>query len=101
MTIKQALIAARVLIAKKSRWIKGFMAFNKQNRGVDATSLEACKFCVLGAIRHVAGEWSPLEERCRERLESVIGDGFIATFNDNHTHAQVLAVFDKAIEGCR
>lgn len=62
----------------------------------------ATQWCLLGAIYCGQYNWSVyLQSRIRDALiEAAQFDGpeEIASFNDSHTHTEVLALLDKAIE---
>lgn len=38
------------LLNDKSKWIKNDLAVNNKNQSVDYNSVDACKWCVMGAI---------------------------------------------------
>ena len=59
-------------------------------------------WCASGAINKAAGT-DPgsyvLVHGALDELEYVMGNCGLATFNDGHTHADVLELFDRAIAG--
>lgn len=87
-TVLSNLTAARELLSNKKRWTKG-------------TYCSAGAYCLYGAIAHVgyrdiaAAEAGP-EAELLERLQ---GERWLSRFNDapTTTHADVLALFDRAI----
>ena len=95
--------AARALIAEKSGWTRRTYARDIHDKSVLPSSVEATCFCSYGAIErgalNVIGQTSNIYNisDAEGALRNFIPDGMIADFNDNHTHAEVLAVFDLAI----
>jgi hypothetical protein len=90
MTTKEILIAARKRIEDPKNWVKG------QLRDGDAV-------CALGALYEVAPDRSSLQSPvylAYEALTNLIPGAApqLGNFNDQHTHAEVLALFDRAIE---
>lgn len=105
-TVKETLIAARKLIEKPENWTKG--AHARDSEGVDVwpdDSSSVC-FCASGAVR-LASSGSALElfigqKMLEECLPPSLGYDQIPSFNDapETTHADVLALFDRAIAAC-
>lgn len=90
-TALQILIAARALIEKPENWCKG-----EYQKG------DAC--CALGAIHRVKNENPCVFSDSGPEYSAlcIAMDGAsINYFNDIHTHAEVIAAFDKAIEAER
>jgi len=87
------LIAARELLSEPRRWIKGDYC-------------RAGSYCIYGAI-HWAGEYSSIfdaeQSPTAKFLEAVAEDRILAFWNDlpSTTHADVLALFDRAISSRR
>lgn len=96
MTVKDDLIAAKALIADAAHWMQDDYS---NIRGPD----EVMCYCALGACLKVDGLHGGDEEispTCLA-LAKVVKPGepyWVARFNDDHTHAEVLALFDRAIE---
>src|SRR6185369_1255158 len=90
--------AARDLISEPARWTTGCMAKNSMGVQVDPRAPEAACFCAMGAIkrasRDLGSEWD-----ARDALRTEVGNaqGSIALFNDNGTHAEIIAAWDRAI----
>ncbi len=93
-TTLEILKAARELISDPVHWTQGWQARNFQGIGVPAKSGEAVCWCILGAL-HKTSEQA-LEAREALRLFLPYGYG-LDEFNDRHSHAEVLELFDKAI----
>jgi hypothetical protein len=96
----EILKAAREKIAKPENWTKGFAARNIHGHVTAAVARNAVCWCCLGAM------WSLNADgylNAEDAFRAATGEDSIANFNDTHTHAEVLAAFDKAIaalEGC-
>lgn len=94
MTTREVLVAARALIDTPEKWIQGTW-------NLDLASGATC-FCALGALREVVGglagdAFSLLCDQVPGRYKRGI-----ARFNDapTTTHADVMALFDRAIAAC-
>lgn len=103
MTPREALIAARALIADEANWTRQVCARNAAGDAVFATSPDAVCFCAIGAVQR-AVNYNILSDNnfneyvfARNALEVRTGIAASA-FNDTHTHSEVLAMFDKAIQ---
>lgn len=98
MSTKQLLMQARELIIDPSHWTQGAAARDARGRGVFSDAPEACMFCVIGSIWRAAGSRTGKDVYLAEHaLERVVPDGYVASFNDSHSHAEVIAMFDRAI----
>lgn len=92
---------ARALITDPANWTQGEYAKDRQGDKCDPMSSKAICFCALGAIQK-AGQLESDDNLPADWLEhsiSKIKPQIISVnrFNDNHTHEEVLAVFDAAI----
>lgn len=89
MTLKDDLIAARALIDTPEKWGKGVGTYCRSTGPA----------CAHEALRRSKG---PGHETLRKYLSAVLPQGFTftTTFNDDPstTHADILALFDRAIE---
>lgn len=94
---------ARKLIEKPERWCQNAYFRNKDE--VPCNMDEAVSFCAVGAIRKVTG-WSG--DGCEGQdeafaaaraLDAATKGGDIVSYNDRsfRRHAQILAVYDRAI----
>ena len=107
--IKQILTEARALIEKG--WTQGKLAKNVWGHQVRYDDPDACAFCSLGALRKAVHKINPdLYPKLRHQLALAIGEDpsagseyyQVVRFNDapGRTQAEVLAMFDKAINEC-
>lgn len=103
--VRDILIAARAKIEKPENWTKGAEARTASGLVVYATDRDAVCFCTVGALFAVAPylEDQPLRFEARAKLKAAIGRRS-ATFNiteyndmDHRKHADILALFDRAI----
>jgi len=93
--VKQTLIKARELISKPENWTQRAAARTASGHRTSALSTNAVCYCAMGALLKI----SPLYQGSRhiDMLAKAMDDS-VAYYNDTHTHAEVLAMFDKAIE---
>lgn len=90
-TTKQILVEARGLIEDEANWIKG------RNRDGNC-------FCAFGAVLQAArafgpNKWQAAEQALNKQCRVMFGE-LVFGFNDakSTTHADILSLFDKAIE---
>jgi hypothetical protein len=103
---KEILVAARELISDPDHWAKGYFAFDKYNQRISPENKQAVKWCLVGAIRHSEPEGYANSIAAAQRIVSdLLADlpdaslpGYLGLFNDQHSHEEVLAVLDEAIE---
>lgn len=104
MNVKQKLIEARALIADPANWTQRRYARNKRGHPVDYDSQRAVSFCAAGAcfkvadILNVFGGETGMIGSLNRQLPADFTE--LTIFNDNSTHDEVLALFDRAIEAC-
>lgn len=89
--------AARVLIQDPVNWIQDQPAVDAFGELCASSSTRAVAWCSMGALTAVAVNLRQ-EIQAREALYRQLGNIGIAEFNDNSSHAEVLALFDGAIE---
>lgn len=104
--LKQLLIDARAVIEDEANWTQGDTSRNAEGNYVTVDSAFAVSFCAYGAVCK-AGGYSSFEFDVPAHIQEAhdalvraagISDRGVGNFNDTHTHEEVLAVFDKAIE---
>lgn len=100
--IAEILRKAKALIDAPEKWTKGAFARDRSGGSVPIAGDEACAFCAAGAIYSVIDKFNAAEFDLEDRAASAIGQavgGSIAGFNDDEdtTHADVMAAFDRAI----
>ncbi len=112
MKPKEILIAARARIADPEHWIKGHMAEDTIGNEVCTDHVNAYRFCAVGALKSVLHKVVKTHKREFKLNEYLSGKLMsyieskefkgVPDFNDspNTTHADVLAMFDKAIASC-
>ena len=105
MKTKEILIEARKLIAQPEHWTQYEMARDVDGNPVEWDTQEAFSFCSFGAIDRVSRVRDCLGcDMTYQQLnlwvkENTDGDMF-TDFNDNRSHAEVLAAFDEVIQTC-
>lgn len=97
LTVLGTLEAARKLISDPSRWTQKTSARNATGRKVAANSPSAAKWCAYGAI-DACSPHQILAARAVSTLGNAMGAFLVGEWNDTHTHAEVMAAFDAAIE---
>ena len=104
MDTVEILEKARELISDESRWTQGSYAKDEKGEGTLPWREEAVCFCALGAIKK-AGNF---HDDCSEPaiflgrvLRDDMGLHSVDEYNDSHSHADVLALFDRAIAAAR
>lgn len=105
MTASEVLRKARALIEKPENWTQGALSRSPDGEVCLPEEREAVCFCSLGAIERVCvtGEQPLAHTPAVGYLKAALlarGESLqapIANFNDTHTHAEVLSLFDRAI----
>lgn len=92
MTVISDLRAARALIEDRANWAQGD---NTGDPGYLITRAVA-PWCAGTALHGVGADHSAYQA-----LREAIGNNSIADWNDSHTHAEVLAGFDRAIAAAK
>jgi hypothetical protein len=94
MTALDKLRAARALISDPAKWTQGTIARDWTGKQTTADSIDAFCWCAIGALEKVASNAEPFK-----LLKWSMPSGYrsIVSFNDSHTHDEVLALFDKTI----
>lgn len=100
MKPSQLLRQARALIENPAHWWDG-----RHDKGtfVDSTRLLRSQICAIQALQRVSNTDYYALAACAAGayLMDAIGESGVNTiprFNDSHTHAEVLAMWDRAIE---
>jgi hypothetical protein len=98
---KDIILKAIALIENPDAWTQGVSAQDSTGLSVPATATEACRWCTLGAIDKVTGDddhdnWQAATHTVRNVILKETSYTSIPDFNDNHTHAEVLALLRKA-----
>ena len=97
MTPLETLRAARQLITDPTKWTQEEAARDEAGRGVMAYGEGAVCWCALGAIRNVVGSNDDAFDLVFDTFRDKAKVKLVAVYNDTHTHAEVLALFDAAI----
>lgn len=119
-TALDILIEARRLLSDKSRWTRHVYGRDDTGKSQSVTSNDACSFCALGAVIKSGNtllgtnflgvgqvlEGSPPIAAALTLLRDALPSGYdaddsyfnVAALNDYESHAEVLALFNRAIE---
>lgn len=94
--------SGKAKIADPKNWTTDEYARDKNGRDVSCTSAEATCFCSVGALANVMNVHSEHENRvqweCIKQLNACSDGDTIYDYNDSHTHAEVMEVWDRAIQ---
>lgn len=99
---KTILMNARSIISNPNKWTQGVLSRDSKGKSVPYDKDDAVCFCSAGAI-HRAQYLYRMKHYMSDpwkKLSDVMG-GSIPEFNDNHTHEEVLAAFDRAIKSVK
>jgi hypothetical protein len=108
-SILEVLTEARTRITEPGTWIVGYLAKDQFGMPVNSASRGADSFCALGAVfAGTGGDWntSSATEAIRalarvlgvSDMDALVAAATIARWNNSHSHEEVLALFDQAIE---
>ncbi len=93
----EILLSAAFVLTPEENWLKGSLARTGDGVDVMPEDPRAVSFCLVGAFSAM-GE-KPGKYGAREYLLRVIGGcGLLSTFNNTHTHAEVLDALYRAAE---
>ena len=103
MKISDVLIKAKTLIQDPKNWTQGVLARDNLYEPVPTTSRNAVCFCTYGAVGRVlvlenSSQHDEVAGPLKKACAAISGSSRVAEYNDTHTHPEVLALFDKAIE---
>lgn len=91
MKPSEQLRAGKALIATPETWTQGEWARNTQLHKVNVYSPKAVCWCSIGAALKV-----DISEDALHHLRIAAGE-LVWMFNDRHTHAEVMEMWDRAI----
>lgn len=96
--IREILVDARKAIEDPEHWTQGACARDAQGNEVDETSRFAASWCAVGATyKALRAARQDMATQLIDALSRAC-NASISEYNDTHTHEEVLAMFDKAIE---
>lgn len=107
MTTLQVLEGARKLIEKPENWCQGVGAQDSRGSEVSIRFDNVCRMCLDSAIyqsvrAHQSDEqYAAYQNASRSVSAFIPNGGRVTIFNDTHTHPEVLALLDRAIEAER
>lgn len=110
LTVK-ILVRAKEKIVNPYNWTQGTTARTADGRPCESTFPDAVQFCALGATESATVELgyarlhsyeaNRILQDCIRKPGDWEAPNYISTYNDSHTHSEVLAIFDKAIVAAR
>jgi len=102
METLEVLKSARELLSDSKRWTRGWYARDKYGHRKMWNSDNAVRYCSMGAVHKVAGNRHPNAIMYLNRIINPLhpDDIIVVGYNDNHTHKDILEMFDKAIDLC-
>lgn len=110
-TVIDALAVARILIARPEHWAQGAIALDRRGKPL-STFERGCRFCAAGAlglavdVLHGGSEYSAAAGQASDQASRLLDcaafklggyESYIA-LNEHDSHAQVLAMFDHALD---
>lgn len=102
--VVEALKQGKSLISKPETWTQGAFARHKDGHPVPEFSCNAASWCSLGALAKAACADDDTENYTFNAAATLLRRALkmgavtdLAKFNDTHTHAEVMAMWDKAI----
>jgi hypothetical protein len=101
--IERLLIAAKNKIRYRKNWTTRWFARTPEGASTGPLQPEACSFCAIGAIQAVgpsANDEFEARGYLSRALRVISGSSWpqeVSVYNDTHTHAEVLALYRKAI----
>lgn len=103
MKIYEYLEQAKEIIKLESNWTQNICARDIEGKDADVHSPNATCWCLDGAIMKVTNfeHPNPLRWPEYEKVETFVANSIgrnYATFNDEHTHAEVIAKLDEVIQ---
>lgn len=98
MTASEVLRKARALIDKPESWTQGAYARTADGKDLPPKDEQACAWCILGAVHQVADGGGVSVDAIETLVKALpTATAHLPNFNDTHTHAEVLSLFDRAI----
>ncbi len=103
-TVKQALIEAREILTSEGSWTKLYPALDRNNNSCWGDDPHAVRWCSFGAVVKATGRLHRVRKEAMDALlfdvvSNVDPELGVISYNDldSTTHADVLALFDRAI----
>jgi len=105
---RELLIKAKALIDTPSKWCRDSYARDAAGEKIKLVcDPRVVSWCIMGALRAVAlrctdRRWETTYTACSDVVRRVSSPSDFVKFNDDPatTHADIMALFDRAIESC-
>jgi hypothetical protein len=95
---KEIVEKALKLIQQPGAWTQGYMAVDKDGRGVGARASNARSWCLIGAINVVATEGSDEWDFCCNALRARLGVSLSILNDDAKTVGDVVAFVESRLK---
>lgn len=107
--VADILLAARDLISDPEHWTQGTLCRDAHGERIKLTDPNVHSYCAIGAIHAYLRDVPQfhhkvvaVEDALRDALpEEEPGYRLVHRFNDEHTHAEVMELFDTAIRNVK
>lgn len=107
MKVSELLKSSKELIIDPTHWTQKYLARDQNGKSTNYAGEDAVCWCSLGAVEKITidvfgSEYLVARYNARNAAIDCLnmasnGCGCITTFNDEHTHEEVIDMFDKAI----
>lgn len=96
MTAAEALRAAKAKIEDPGYWCKYYYARDADGKPTESFDQKACSWCALGAVLSIGADFHIFHylHKAAKEYGCISAD----VLNDHSTHAQVMKMYDRAIE---
>jgi hypothetical protein len=102
-SVKLLLIAARKIISARDNWTTVHLARDTTGKPIYFADRGACKFCAMGATHRAGHDYKQPVATIQAAIDILHhhAGGRVSMLNDICTHAEILQVFDSAIEATK
>jgi hypothetical protein len=104
MNTVQLLTETRKLLSDPARHTTNEFARTQSGVPCDVADECAFMFCAIGGLRYIGRHEevvSDAKHYLQEAIHEMVRRPYIANFNDNHPHHEIMAAFDRAAELAR
>jgi hypothetical protein len=110
MTPHEVLVGADLVLSDESKWTKRALAINNTGENVFPEAVDACKWCLIGAVQCVMFRAGPVfdephvvMDRANDALKAAIHSKLVVCFNDDDAtkFADVKRALAVAIEATK
>lgn len=99
MTTLELLKAGKEVIQDPNKWSRGSMARKGDGTPTYESDPDATRWCSIGILYKLMPKLGPKYEEADHLLREASGSAeYFGFWQDSHTHAEVMAVWDRAIQ---